>query len=135
MVNLQLSGALTEKQIQTELQRAILTAAQASGQKISNHIAKDTADSLIKASNAAYQLQYRDSTYDSANVKLRKHIQYNTAKAQQNLYEYGADLARKKGRTHYWESVSHGLSSIASGAGNVIGSLRPGRSTAIHNGW
>lgn len=126
LVNLQLNGALTEKQIQTELQRAILTAAQASGQKISNDVASQTADSLIKASNAAYQLQYRDASYDSANVKLRKHVEYNTAKAQQKLYEYGADLVRKRGRTHYWESVSQGLGSIASGVGNVIGSFRPG---------
>lgn len=126
LANLQLNGALTEKQIQTELQRAILTAAQASGQKISNDVAAQTADSLIKASNAAYQLQYRDASYDSANVKLRKHVQYNTAKAQQKLYEYGADLARKKARTHYWESVSQGLGSVAFGVGNVIGSFRPG---------
>jgi hypothetical protein len=126
LVNLQLNGALTEKQVQTELQRAVLTAAQASGQKISNDIAAKTADSLIKASNAAYQLQYRDASYDSANVKLRKHVQYNTDKARQKLYEYGADLTRKKSRTHYWESVSQGLGSIASGSGNVIGSFRPG---------
>lgn len=129
LTNLQLNGALTERQIQTELQRAILTAAQSSGQKISNDVAAKTADSLIKASNAAYQLQYRDASYDSANVKLRKHVQYNTAKAQQKLYEYGADLVRKKGRTHYWESVSQGLGSIASGSGNVIGSFRPGANT------
>lgn len=144
LVNLQLSGALTEKQIQTEIQRAILTAVQASGQKISNHVAEDTAESLIKASNAAYQLQYRDASYDSANVKLRKHVQYNTAKAQQKLYEYGADLTRKQSRTHYWDSASRGLSSIASGIGNVIGSFRPGaqifrndygpRNTTIYNG-
>lgn len=133
LVNLQLNGALTEKQIQTELQRAILTAAQVSGQKISNDIASRTAESLIKASNAAYVLQYRDASYDSANVKLRKHIQYDTDKAKQSLYEYGADLTRKKGRTHYWESVSHGLGSIASGVGNVIGSFRPGNTT-IYNG-
>lgn len=124
LTNLQLNGALTEKQIQTELQRAILTAAQASGQKISNDIASSTAESLIKASNAAYQLQYRDASYDSANVKLRKHIQYDTAKAKQRLYEYGADLARKKNRTHYWESVSRGLGSVASGAGNFIGTFK-----------
>ena len=141
LTNLQLNGALTEKQIQTELQRAILTAVQASGQKISNDIAESTADSLIKASNAAYQLQYRDASYDSANVKLRKHIQYNTAKAQQKLAEYGADLARKTSRTHYWDSVSRGLGSIASGAGNFIGSFPPGRNgygyrnTTTYNGW
>jgi hypothetical protein len=126
LVNLQLNGALTEKQIQTEIQRAILTAAQASGQKISDRIAERTSDSLIKAANAAYQLQYRDASYDSANVKLRKHIQYNTDKARQKMYEYGADLTRKQGRTYYWESVAHGLGSIASGVGNVIGSMRPG---------
>lgn len=145
LVNLQLNGALTEKQIQTEIQRAILTATQASGQKISNDIAERTAESLIKASNAAYQLQYRDATYDSANVKLRKHIQYNTDKARQKMYEYGADLTRKQGRTHYWESVARGLGSIASGAGNVVGSMRPGaqifrndygpRNTTIYNGF
>lgn len=134
LVNLQLNGALTENQIQAEVQRAILTAAQASGQKISNHIAEETAKSLIKASNAAYQLQYRDTTYDSANVKLRKHTQYNTAKAQQKLYEYGADLTRKQGRTHYWDSVSRGLSSVASGIGNIIGSFRPG-AQIFRNGY
>ena len=94
LVNLQLNGALTEKQIQTEIQRAVLTAAQASGQKISNKIAEDTADSLIKAANAAYQLQYRDAAYDSANVKLRKHIEYNTGMARQKMYEYGAGVQR-----------------------------------------
>lgn len=144
LVNLQLNGALTEKQIETEIQRAILTSAQASGQKISNRVAEETAESLIKASNAAYQLQYRDSVYDSANVKLRKHIQYNTAKAQQKLYEYGADLTRKRARTHYWDSVTQGLGSVASGVGNTIGSFRPGanifrndygpRNTTIYNG-
>lgn len=124
LVNLQLNGALTESQVRTEIHRAVLTAAQASGQKISNDIALSTAESLIKASNAAYQLQYRDSSYDSANVKLRKHTQYSTDKAKQKLYEYGADLSRKKNRTHYWESVSHGLSSVASGAGNFIGTFK-----------
>nr|DAG86972.1 MAG TPA: Putative minor capsid protein [Microviridae sp.] len=145
LVNLQLTGALTEKQIQTEIQRAILTAAQASGQKISNEVAASIAESLIKASNAAYELQYRDASYDSANVKLRKHIEYNTDKARQKLFEYGADLTRKQGRTHYWEAAARGIGSIASGAGNVIGSFRPGanifrndygpRNTTIYNGW
>lgn len=144
LVNLQLQGALTEKQIQTELQRAILLSAQASGQMISNDVAARIAESLIKASNAAYELQYRDASYDSANVKLRKHIEYDTDKARQKMYEYGADLARKQGRTHYWDSVSRGLNSIASGAGNIIGSMRPGaqlfrydygpRNTTIYNG-
>lgn len=144
LVNLQTQGALTEKQIQTEIQRAILVSAESSGKKIDNRIASETADSLIKAANASHELQYRDSTYDYKNVKLRKHTEYKTSMAQQKAAEYGADLVRKQGRTHYWESVARGLGSIASGAGNFIGSFRSGaniyrndygpRNTTIYNG-
>ena len=121
LANLQSQGALTEKQIQTELQRAILTAAEASGKKIDNRVAAQTANSLIKASNASNELQYRDTTYDYKNVKLRKNVEYKTSMAHQRAAEYGADLARKQSRTHYWDSVSRGLGSIAFGAGNVVG--------------
>lgn len=126
LANLQTQGVLTEKQIQTEIQRAILTAAEASGKKIDNRIASEMADSLIKASNASNELQYRDSTYDYKNVKLRKHTEYNTSMANQKAAEYGADLARKQSRTHYWESVARGIGSIAAGAGNFVGAFRPG---------
>lgn len=129
LVNLQGQGALTEKQIQTEIQRAILISAEASGKKIDNRTASETADSLIKAANASYELQFRDSAYDYKNVKLRKHTEYKTSMAQQKAAEYGAELVRKQGRTHYWESVSRGLGSIASGSGNVIGAFRPGANT------
>lgn len=129
LVNLQTQGALTEKQIQTEIQRAILISAEASGKKIDNRVASETADSLIKAANASNELQYRDSTYDYMNVKLRKHTEYKTSMAQQKAAEYGAELTRKQARTHYWDSVSRGLGSVASGSGNVIGAgirLGPG---------
>jgi hypothetical protein len=123
LINLQTQGALTEKQIQTEIQRAILVAAEASGKKIENRVASETADSLVKAANASNELQYRDSTYDYKNVKLRKHTEYKTSMANQKAAEYGAELARKQSRTHYWDSVSRGLGSIAAGAGNVVGSV------------
>lgn len=144
LVNLQKQGILTEKQIQTEIQRAVLISAEASGQKVENRIAFETGDSLIKAANASYELQYRDSTYDYKNVKLRKHTEYKTSMAHQKAAEYGAELVRKQGRTHYWDSVSRGLGAIASGAGNFIGSFRPAaniyrndygpRNTTIYNG-
>lgn len=121
LVNLKAQGILTEKQIQTEIHRAVLVSAEASGQQIKNHEASATSNSLIKAANASYELQYRDSKYDSANVKLRKHTEYKTSMAQQKAAEYGAELARKQARTHYWDSVSRGLGTIASGSGNVIG--------------
>lgn len=144
LVNLRSQGALTEKQIQTEIQRVILTAAEASGKKIDNRIVSETANSLIKAANASNELQYRDSAYDSMNVKLRKHTEYKTSMAHQKAAEYGADLARKQSRTHYWESVARGVGSIASGAGNFVGAFRSGantyrndygsRNTPIYNG-
>lgn len=144
LANLFAQGALTEAQIKTEMAKSVKLFAEANGLKIQNRIAEETADSLIKAANASYELQYRDSTYDYKNVKFRKHTEYKTSTAQQKLAEYGAELARKQGRTHYWESVSRGLGSIASGAGNAIGSFRPGaniyrndygpRNTTIYNG-
>lgn len=121
LTNLKSQGALTEQQIKTEIQRALLIAAEAAGKEIDNRVASETADSLIRAANASNELQYRDNTYDYKNVKLRKHTEYSTAMANQKAAEYGADLTRKQSRTHYWESVSHGLGAIASGSGNAVG--------------
>lgn len=144
LANLHAQGVLTEAQYKTEMAKAIKLSVETNGLKIQNRIAEETADSLVKAANASYELQYRDSTYDYKNVKLRKHTEYKTSIAQQKAAEYGAELARKQGRTHYWESVSRGLGSIASGSGNVIGAFRPGaniyrndygpRNTTIYNG-
>lgn len=144
LANLFAQGALTEAQYKTEMARAVKLSVETNGLRIQNRIAKETADSLIKATNASNELVYRDSTYDSKNVKLRKHTEYKTNMAQQKAAEYGAELARKQSRTHYWESIARGIGSIASGAGNVIGSFRPGanifrndygpRNTTIYNG-
>lgn len=144
LANLYAQGALTEAQYKTEMARAVKLSVETNGLRIQNRIAKETADSLIKATNAANELVYRDSTYDYKNVKLRKHTEYKTNMAQQKAAEYGAELARKQGRTHYWESIARGIGSIASGAGNIIGSFRPGanifrndygpRNTTIYNG-
>lgn len=143
LVNLYAQGALTEAQYKTEMTKAVKLSVETNGLRIQNSIAKETADSLIKAANASHELQYRDSTYDYKNVKLRKHTEYKTSMAQQKAAEYGAGLARKQNRTYYWDSVSRGLGSIASGAGNVIGTFRSGanyrngygsRNTAIYDG-
>lgn len=121
LANLYAQGALTEAQFKTEMAKAVKLSVETNGLRIQNRIASETGDSLIKATNASYELLYRDSTYDYKNVKLRKHTEYKTAMANQKAAEYGAELTRKQARTHYWDSVSHGLGAIAAGAGNVVG--------------
>lgn len=144
LFNLFAQGALTEAQYKTEMAKAVKIAAETNGLRINNRIAKETGDSLIKATNSANELLYRDSTYDYKNVKLRKHTEYKTAMANQKASEYGAELTRKQNRTHYWESVTRGLGTLVSGAGNFIGAFRPAanilrndygpRNTTIYNG-
>lgn len=95
LYNLEQQGALTEKQIQTELQRAIQIAAQTQGQRISNKIASDTADALISATNMAYYTQYYDSLWDYKNVNNRKNIQYSKDKAIRDYYKWSAGNAEK----------------------------------------
>lgn len=144
LANLYAQGALSEAQYKNQMAQAVKTSAETNGIRISNRIVEETADSLIKAAKASNELQYRDSTYDYKNVKLRKHAEYKTSMANQKAAEYGAELTRKQGRTHYWESIARGVGSIAFGAGNVIGAFRPGanvyrndygpRNTTIYNG-
>lgn len=144
LYNLQQQGALTEKQIQTEIQRALQIAAQTQGQKISNKIASSTADALISATNMAYYTQYYDSLWDYKNVNNRKNMQYSKDKALRDYYKWSAGNAKKDFETYGLRNAIDYTSRIASGAGNVIGSMRPGaqifrndygpRNTTIYNG-
>ena len=129
LANLYAQGALTEAQFKTEMAKAVKLSVETNGLRIQNRIAAETGDSLVKAVNASNELVYRDSKYDYKNVKLRKHTEYKTSMAQQKAAEYGAELARKQARTHYWDSVTRGVGAIATGSGNVIGSFRPGANT------
>lgn len=143
LYNLVQQGALTEKQIRTEMQREVLVAAQAQGQKISNKIAAGTADALISATNMAYYTQYYDSLWDYKNVNNRKNMQYSKDKALRDYYKWSAGNARKDFESYGLRNAVDYTSRIASGAGNVIGSMRPGaqifrndygpRNTTIYN--
>lgn len=95
LYNLVQKGALTEKQVQTELQRAIQIAALTQGQKISNKIAAGTADALMSATNMAYYTQYYDSLWDYKNVNKRKNMKYSKDKALRDYYKWSAGNAKK----------------------------------------
>lgn len=144
LYNLVQQGALTEKQVQTELQRAIQIAAQTQGQKISNKIAAGTADSLMSATNMAYYTQYYDSLWDYKNVNNRKNMQYSKDKALRDYYKWSAGNAKKDFDSYGLRNAIDYTSRIFQGAGNIIGSMRPGaqifrndygpRNTTIYNG-
>lgn len=95
LYNLVQQGALTEKQIKTELARAVEVSARAQGQKISNKIAEGTANSLISATNMAYYTQYYDSLWDYKNVNHRKNMEFSKDKALRDYYKWSAGNAKK----------------------------------------
>lgn len=124
LYNLVQQGALTEKQVQTELQRAILVAAQARGQHISNNIASGTADALMSATNMAYYTQYYDSLWDYKNLNHRKNIQYTKDKAIRDYYKWSAGNAKKDFDSYgLRNSIEYGTR-VFTGAGNTIGTLQ-----------
>lgn len=144
LYNLVQQGALTEKQVRTEIQRAVQIAAQTQGQKISNRIASGTADALMSATNMAYYTQYYDSLWDYKNVNNRKNIQYSKDKALRDYYKWSAGNAKKDFDSYGLRNAVDYTSRIFQGAGNIIGSMRPGaqifrndygsRNTTIYNG-
>lgn len=144
LYNLVQQGALTEKQVLTEIQRAVLLAAQSQGQKLSNKIAFNTADALISATNMAYYTQYYDSLWDYKNVNNRKNMQYSKDKAIRDYYKWSAGNARKDFGSYGLRNAVDYSSRIFQGVGNVIGSMRSGaqifrngygsRNTTIYNG-
>lgn len=132
LYNLVQQGALTEKQIQTEIQRSILIAAQAQGQKVSNKIASGTAASLISATNMAYYTQYYDSLWDYKNVNARKNMQYSKDKAIRDYYKWSAGNAKRDFETYGLRNTIDYASRMFQGIGNIIGASRPGNTT-IYN--
>lgn len=144
LYNLVQQGALTKKQIQTELQRALQISAQTQGHRISNKIAADTADALVSATNMAYYTQYYDSLWDYKNVNNRKNMQYSKDKAIRDYYKWSAGNAKKDFDSYGLRNAVDYASRIFQGVGNIIGAMRPGaqifrndygpRNTTIYNG-
>lgn len=144
LFNLVQQGALTEKQVKTEMQRAVLIAAQSQGQKISNKVAEGTADALISATNMACYTQYYDSLWDYKNVNNRKNIQYSKDKAIRDYYKWSAGNAKKDFDSYGLRNAIDYTSRISQGVGNVVGAMRSGaqifrngygsRNTTIYNG-
>lgn len=144
LYNLVQQGALTEKQVKTEIQRALNISAQTKGLNINNKISAGTADALMSATNMAYYTQYYDSLWDYKNVNNRKGIQYSKDKAIRDYYKWSSGNAKKDFDSYgLRNAIDYGVR-ISQGAGNVIGAMRSGaqifrngygsRNTTIYNG-
>lgn len=134
LYNLVQQGALTEKQIKTELARAVEISARAAGQKISNTIAQKTADSLISATNMAYYTQYYDSLWDYKNVNNRKNMQYSKDKAVRDYFKWSAGNAKKDFDSYGLRNTLEYGTRMFTGTGNTIGTLQkafPGKPTTV----
>ena len=144
LYNLVQQGALTEQQVKTEIQRAVNLAAQTKGLNINNEISAGTADALMSATNMAYYTQYYDSLWDYKNVNNRKGLQYSKDKAIRDYYKWSAGNAKKDFDSYGLRNAVDYSSRLFRGAGNIIGSMRPGaqifrndygpRNTTIYNG-
>lgn len=124
LYNLVQQGALTEKQVRTELQRALQIAVQTQGQRISNRIAAGTADALMSATNMAYYTQYYDSLWDYKNVNHRKNILYSKDKAIRDYYKWAAGNAKKDFDTYGLRNTLEYGTRMFTGAGNTVGTLQ-----------
>lgn len=124
LYNLVQQGALTEKQIKTELARTVEISARAAGQKISNSIAQKTADSLISATNMAYYTQYYDSLWDYKNINHRKNLQYSKDKALRDYFKWSAGNAKKDFDSYGLRNTLEYGTRMFTGTGNTIGTLQ-----------
>lgn len=124
LYNLVQQGALTEKQIKTELARAVEISARATGQKISNIVANKTASCLISATNMAHFTQYYDSLWDYRNVNHRKNTQYSKDKFLRDYYKWSAGNAEKDFNSYSLRNALDYGTRIFSGIGNIIGTLQ-----------
>ena len=110
------SGYLKYQQAKTELSKRLLMSAQAKGQRISNRIADETADSLIKAYNAENQASvdinspfiYGKDRKDAASVM---HARMNALNEE---WSYSK---------RYWNEGLNAINTIGNAVGNV-GNIR-----------
>lgn len=143
LANLYAQGALYEAQYKNQMAQAIKTSVETNGLRISNKIAEQTADSLIYANIQANRARGLSALWDSKNMNTLKNIEYSKDKAVRDYYKWSAGNAKKDFKTYELRNSIDYASRVASGVGNVIGSMRPGaqifrndygpRNTTIYN--
>lgn len=120
------SGYLKYQQAKSELSKRILMSAQAKGHRISNRIAEDTADSLVKAYNAENQASFDINSPFTENGK--KHIPASVLRSRMDALQSKWNFDKR-----YWSEGLNALGTIGNAIGNT-GNLRkrPAPNTFIY---
>lgn len=109
-------GAMSDAALaraKSDLAQAVLTSAQTKGQRISNSIAEETAESLIRASIQSNELS--SITSDESKKYARRDVQSKSSKLSSESKE-----AHKSQKTRYWRDFSQVISNVGNAVGNFI---------------
>lgn len=121
LANLYAQGALSEAQYKNQMAQAVKTSAETNGIRISNRIAKQTADSLIYANIQANRARGLSSFWDSKNFNVVKNAEFSKEKAIRDYYEWSSKQKQKDVDSYSLRNaLDYGIR-IFQGIGNVIG--------------
>lgn len=116
-----LDGQVTRQQVKNMIADEILTYARAKGQRINNHVAESTAESLISANNAANDYS---TAYDSPRLKWAKQDAMSDTKANRWQNEMTGSLLRQtkfNEKVQGWREALNSTNMIMQGVGNAVG--------------
>lgn len=107
-------GRLNVQQMRTEIAKQILIYAQANGQRISNEVARNTADALIRATNASNEY------YSGYHTQARRYVRGKAATDYLGgYYDY-----RNKRQQYEYGPLYNQANNFFNGIGNLIGNGR-----------
>lgn len=121
LANLYAQGALSEAQYKNQMAQAVKTSAETNGIRISNKIAKQTADSLIYANIQANRARGLSSLWDSKNTNVLKNIESSKDKALRDYYKWGSKQKQKDVNSYELRNALDYGTRIFQGVGNSIG--------------
>lgn len=116
-----LDGQVTRQQVKNMIADEILTYARAKGQRINNHVAESTAESLISANNAANDYS---TAYDSPRLKWAKQDAMSDTKANRWQNEMTGSLLKQtkfNEKVQGWREALNSTNMIMQGVGNAVG--------------
>lgn len=124
LANLYAQGALTEAQYKNQMAQAVKTSAETNGIRISNKIAKQTADSLIYANIQSNRARGLSSLWDSKNTNVLKNVEYSKDKALRDYYRWSSKEKQKDVNSYELRNALDYGTRIFTGTGNTVGTLK-----------